>query len=399
MLRIAESAKVTDTGRQRKANEDSLFVRSPLFAIADGMGGAQAGEVASQTAVAQLEGGLPDAGGSAEERLAALVQDANAAVHALAQSSALYSGMGTTLTAAYLTESELAIAHVGDSRLYVLRDGVLERLTHDHSLVEELVREGRLSPAEADTHPQRNIITRALGAEGVVAVDHLSWRARAGDVFLICSDGLTSMIPEVLVGELLRAEPRLDRAARDLVAAANEAGGRDNITVVLFRVEEIDAQPIGEATQAHAPAPALAWDDDEERTREHPAPEPPPAAAPAAAVHERRPRPRRRPGLRRLRIGLILFALIGVPIVLGSYIASQSVWFVGSDDQGFVTLFRGPPYELPFGLDIYQRNFTSGVPVGTLPAGVRATVAAHKLRSREDAADLVKRIELGQVAP
>src|SRR6476659_7305356 len=140
MLRIAEQAYRTDTGRQRNANEDSYFARSPLFAIADGMGGAQAGEVASTVAVEVLEQGLPTEGGSIEERLARRVDEANARINDLSRNDQDLAGMGTTLTAAYVGEHELTIAHVGDSRLYRLRDGALERLTEDHTLVEELVR-------------------------------------------------------------------------------------------------------------------------------------------------------------------------------------------------------------------------------------------------------------------
>jgi len=239
VLRIADAIKHTDTGRQRRMNEDNAFARAPLFAVADGMGGAQAGEVAAQLAVDVLEHGLPDGPGSVEERLAGLVREANVRIHELSLSRPEMAGMGTTMTAAYLGEDdELAIAHVGDSRLYVARDGRLTRLTRDHSLVEELVQEGKLTPQEADEHPQRSIITRALGNEGEVQVDHMTWRAEAGDVYLICSDGLTSMIPEAQVAELVAGHEDLGRVARALVDAANAAGGRDNITVILVRVSD-----------------------------------------------------------------------------------------------------------------------------------------------------------------
>ncbi|HWI74789.1 MAG TPA: Stp1/IreP family PP2C-type Ser/Thr phosphatase, partial [Baekduia sp.] len=241
MLRVADHAARTDTGRARSANEDSYWVRSPLFVLADGMGGAQAGEVASQTAVEVFseQGGLPDGPGTYEERLAALVAQANVQVYAQAQSDDQFAGMGTTLTVAYVGEDDLAIAHVGDSRFYVLRDGELTQLTDDHSLVGELVRRGQISAEEAEDHPQRSIITRALGIEGEVVVDHFSWPVRDGDVFLLCSDGLTGMVPDARVAEIIGAAPDLSTAATRLIAAANEAGGRDNITVILFRVEEV----------------------------------------------------------------------------------------------------------------------------------------------------------------
>ena len=176
-----------------------------------------------------------------EERLAANALAANARIHELSQSNAEHAGMGTTLTAVYVGAEEVAIAHVGDSRAYCLRDGELLRLTDDHSLVDELIREGRLTPEEAEEHPQRSIITRALGPEETVEVDTRSFRARAGDVYLLCSDGLTSMVPEARLAEILSANRRLHDAGEALIAEANRAGGRDNITVILLRVEEVGA--------------------------------------------------------------------------------------------------------------------------------------------------------------
>jgi protein phosphatase len=412
MLVVSESFALTDTGRQRRANEDSLFHRRPLFAVADGMGGAQAGEIASGVAVSVLEKGLPDGAGSAEERLAGLVQDANAQIHDLSRADADRAGMGTTMTAVHVGETEVSVAHVGDSRLYCLRNDQLERLTRDHSLVEELVQEGRLTPEEADEHPQRSIITRALGPERSVAVDHLTWPARSGDVYLICSDGLTSMIAEAKVAELMRAAKTLEETAHALIGAANEAGGRDNITVVLFRLEEVsagraeDATMAGEVSAAEVRAALAAA----------PAPEPasratlPPAADQAAAARRLPRQPsegkERSRGSRRRRAtfkALVIALVILTPIAAGGWIASQSVYFVGSGDDGLVTLFRGMPYELPAGLKLYSVNYSSGVPSETLPAKVRKTVSGHKLRSRDDAADLISQIEqaklAGQTAP
>src|SRR3954454_15806110 len=222
MLRVAEHFERTDTGRQRRANEDAFHARSPLFAVADGMGGAQAGEVASGIAVEVLQDGLPEGEGSVEQRLAGLVSEANARIHELSRTDEARAGMGTTMTAAYVGEDELTVAHVGDSRIYLLRDGELERLSRDHSLVEELVREGKLTPAEAEEHPQRSIITRALGPEAGVQVDTATHRVRDGDVVLICSDGLTSMISEDRVHEILLAgRGSLREAGLGLVEAAN----------------------------------------------------------------------------------------------------------------------------------------------------------------------------------
>ena len=238
MLRVAEHWCGTDTGLQRRANEDSLLVRSPLFVVADGMGGAQAGEVASRVAVETFHGGLSDSA-NAERSLVAQVEQANAHINELSHRSAEHAGMGTTITAAYVGEREVSIAHVGDSRAYCLRDGELLRLTDDHSLVDELIREGKLTPEEAEEHPQRSVITRALGPEATVEVDVRSFRGRAEDLYLICSDGLTTMLGEDELLELLLAHESLRDTGEALIAAANAAGGKDNITVVLFRLEEL----------------------------------------------------------------------------------------------------------------------------------------------------------------
>jgi len=246
MLRVADHFERSDTGRARRENEDSFYARSPMFAVADGMGGAQAGEVASQLAVEVLQNGLPDGRGSVEERLRELVGEANSRINALSRTDDQRAGMGTTMTLAYVGEDELSVAHVGDSRLYRLREGGFERLTDDHTLVEELVRQGKLTPQEADTHPQRSIITRALGPEAAVETDSHTWPARDGDVYLICSDGLTSMISERQVGDIMVSARSLEEAGRRLIDAANAAGGRDNITVILFRLEEVDTPDGGD---------------------------------------------------------------------------------------------------------------------------------------------------------
>ncbi|HEV2777014.1 MAG TPA: Stp1/IreP family PP2C-type Ser/Thr phosphatase, partial [Solirubrobacteraceae bacterium] len=282
MLRVAsDHFSHSDTGRARRANEDAYFARAPVFVVADGMGGAQAGEVASRLAIEAFERDLSDgAGVSGEELLADRVQEANQRIHEMSQSAMNRAGMGTTITAAHVGEHDVAIAHVGDSRAYRLRGEEFTRLTEDHSLVEEMRRRGQLTAQEADEHPQRSIITRALGPEPDVVVDTRSWRGVAGDVFLLCSDGLTSMVPEAEVADIVRAARTLTDAGQALIAAANAAGGRDNITVVLFRLEEIgderaaDEHPTsaGSVTQRLSTADVRAAVADA-----------PPAARPAAA--------------------------------------------------------------------------------------------------------------------
>ena len=242
MLRVAEEAHKTDTGRQRQANEDSYFAKAPLFAVADGMGGAQAGEVASRIAARAFERAPRNRDASAEGQLEEIARKANREIHTLAQEDSSRAGMGTTLTAAMLRDDEVAFGHVGDSRAYLLRDGQLKRLTKDHSLVEELRRQGRLTEEQAEEHPQRSIITRALGPEPDVNVDTMTFPARDGDVFLLCSDGLTTMVSDDEIREILVSSRSLRAAVNRLVDAANRGGGRDNITAVAFRVADADAK-------------------------------------------------------------------------------------------------------------------------------------------------------------
>jgi len=413
MLRVADHFKLTDTGRHRQANEDAFFARSPLFAVADGMGGAQAGEVASGIAVSVLQDGLPSGPGSVEQRLAGAVRDANAEIHRRSQNEPDLSGMGTTFTLAYLGEEELTVAHVGDSRTYRWRDGTLELLTEDHSLVGEFVRQGKITQEEADEHPQRSIITRALGPEAQVDVDTHTWRAEPGDVYLLCSDGLTSMIHEAQVADILRENRSLRSAGRALVDAANAAGGRDNITVVLFLVEEVGGPadrgslPPGagpstevlETTNVGAPG-GLAAEDVRRAVAEREA-----QVAEAEALR-RQPRapsepaggaPKKRGRVRKTLTVLAVLLAILIPVGIGAYFASQTVYFVGTDSNGFVTLYRGLPYELPGGLKLYTENFVTGVNADQLPAGRRAQLLDQKLRSRDDGVDLVRQVEEGNI--
>jgi PPM family protein phosphatase len=389
VLRVAEQYAGTDTGRQRRANEDSLLARSPLFVVADGMGGAQAGEVASQIAVESFQPGLRE-DSEPELALAELAQAANARIHELSHVNAEQAGMGTTLTAVYVGEQEVAIAHVGDSRAYCLRDGELLRLTDDHSLVDELMRQGRLTPEEAIEHPQRSVITRALGPEGTVEVDTRSFRARADDVYLLCSDGLTTMISEEQIAEILRAHRSLHDVGEALIAAANEAGGRDNVTVVLMRLEEVvvgAGSPLEEGvTSTELPVVAPL----------QPAVSPP--RRPRRA--ERRPDPaatgHRRKRLRRVAALMVALTVAGL-LVAAAYVALQSVYFIGTNSRGLVTLFRGVPYRLPGNLALYSSDYVSGVSASELSTQRRRTLLDHSLRSEADGASLIRSLELGQL--
>jgi serine/threonine protein phosphatase PrpC len=255
-----QAAVRSDTGRRRRRNEDAYVCEPPLFAIADGMGGAQAGEVASGLAAAVLA--EPPGEERGEERVRLMIQEANRRVFRRSSEDAAASGMGTTMTVALVDESSGAIVlgHVGDSRAYRARAGALEQLTEDHSLVGELTRSGKLSREEAESHPQRSVITRAVGTEPDVDVDVATIQAEPGDLFLLCSDGLTDMVSDREILALLDGADDLDGAARALVDAANRSGGEDNVTVVLFRLAG------GVAAGESVRAPTSVDDDDEEDT-------------------------------------------------------------------------------------------------------------------------------------
>jgi serine/threonine protein phosphatase PrpC len=229
----------SDVGLARSGNEDSYFCGRTVFAVADGLGGHQGGEVASAVAVeplAALDGrGFADPG-EAAEALAATIREANAAILERAAGDPELWGMGTTLTAAALAgERHLQLAHVGDSRAYLLRDATLDQLTSDHTVVAELVRRGRLTPQQAAIHPERSILTRAVGLDPNVPVDLPDpLELRPGDQVLLCSDGLTEAVEDRQIADLLAAATDGNAACRSLIDAANAAGGPDNVTVVLL---------------------------------------------------------------------------------------------------------------------------------------------------------------------
>ena len=266
-MRVARTAVATHTGRKRRHNEDAYVLEPPLFAIADGMGGARAGEVASSLAAAALQSGKVD--GNGEERVTALIQAANRSVYERSSQDAEVAGMGTTMTVALVEGSTVTLGHVGDSRAYVLRDGELEQLTNDHSLVAELVRGGKLSAEEAEHHPQRSVITRALGTDPDVDVDTFTVEAEDGDVFVLCSDGLTDMVSDDEIGEVLaRSRENLKEAAEELVRRANKAGGQDNITVVAFEMtDEPDEQTLERTVEQTQRMPAADATPESERRR------------------------------------------------------------------------------------------------------------------------------------
>ena len=395
MLRVAEQAERTDTGRERTANEDSYFSRAPVFAVADGMGGAQAGEVASRIAADVFEGGN-ETDIAPEAYLESVTRDANRQINELARRDKERSGMGTTLTAAMVNGDELSIAHVGDSRAYLFREAELRQLTTDHSLVEELRRQGRLTREEAAVHPQRSIITRALGPEPEVIIDTATFPARDGDVVLLCSDGLTAMVNDDRIAEVLGGAETLRQAARTLVNDANAHGGRDNITVVLFRVEQVDeaapAQETDQVTVVGLPAvDAVAAPEETEISS-------------AAAVASARTAPERSPGRSLKGLGvpwlrIVAIATIAALLIAAAVIGIRQVHFLGVDEGGRPALYRGVPYELPFGIELYDERYSLPIQADAIPSTRQGSLTDHDLRSHGDAVDLLRDLESEVTGP
>ena len=372
MLRVAGHSERTDVGRQRQANEDSYLARSPLFVVADGMGGAQAGEVASLTAIQAFQAGLPD--GLPEDAIERTIAVANRNIHDQAHADASLAGMGTTITVAAVDSDaeRVVIGHVGDSRAYRLRDGIIQRLTKDHSLVEEMRRRGQITEEQAEDHPQRSIITRALGPEPEVQADLATVPSEPGDIFLLCSDGLTTMIGDEKIRDILMSSTSLDAAARTLIDEANRAGGRDNITVIVFQVED-PASPIARRDQPTMVQSAA------ERS-----------AARREARRNKPEKPRRRGKILAGVLGLLAVLLI---VVGGLFVATRQAWFLGTDEAGRVALYRGLPYELPLGIDLYTLKYSSAIQTDSLTPQRQRSVTDHSLRSEDDATSLIEDIE------
>jgi protein phosphatase len=299
---VGSYAVASDTGRRRRRNEDNYVVAPPLFAVADGMGGAQAGEVASKLAASALEGVATNELDGLE-RVEALIREANRRIYDRASTDPSASGMGTTMTVALVEGMSVVIGHVGDSRAYLVRGDSMEQLTEDHSLVNELVKSGKLSEEEAHIHPQRSVITRAVGTDPDVDVDAFTIEAEDGDVFLICSDGLTDMVEDVDILELLDSNrDDLEQAVRALVQFANKEGGEDNITAVAFRIAADLAETSIEDTVA-MPAVSEPVAADPPGEPDEPAPEP--VDGPARAEISSR------------RVRIVLAVLVVVAIAAG----------------------------------------------------------------------------------
>jgi protein phosphatase len=352
----------TDVGRVREGNEDSYLVEPPLYAVADGMGGAKAGEVASQLAL-QTIADLQRSGGA---RLEDEVVAANKIVYARANQEERFAGMGTTLTAALATAEAVHMAHVGDSRAYLLRAGALRQLTRDHTLVDRMVQAGEITRDEADVHPHRNVLLRALGTEPSVEVESFDVGLLEGDRLLLCSDGLTVMVTEEQIKAILEASAGDPQDAADrLVRAANRAGGVDNITAIV-----IDAVPGDPDVGAVA--------------------EPPPGEPPKA---ERVGGDGARPSPWRWVAGAVA-ALIVVIVGLTAFRSwLDDQWYVGVAN-GHVAVYNGIPAE-PFGFDLSHVDEETSVDAAAVQAlgTFQDLQAGINVDSREEADAIVAQMQ------
>jgi PPM family protein phosphatase len=387
-VRVKRSAAATDPGRRRRHNEDAYVCEPPLFAVADGIGGAQAGELASRLAATALQEDSGPDGGDPRHHVDALIQEANRRVYERQTQDAAASGMGTTITVALVSGDIVWIGHVGDSRAYRVRGGELDQLTEDHSLVAELVRSGKLSPEEAETHPQRSVVTRALGTDPNVDVDTFEIEARPGDLFLICSDGLTTMVDdETILAEIDRNRDDLQAAAKALVRAANRSGGEDNITVVFFELEAGEQQQADDHTLA-LPPPQEQLAGDEDTLDEFDGVKP-------VAVAEEAPRRRERDGRHPLRRGFVFLALVLVALLACGF-AVWGLWrshFVGAEADGHVAVYQGVPWNVVGHVRLYRTVYESPLLTSQLSQTERKKLFDHSLLTKSSALAEVRRYE------
>ncbi|MHB9003357.1 MAG: Stp1/IreP family PP2C-type Ser/Thr phosphatase, partial [Coriobacteriia bacterium] len=250
-------AGLSDVGRVRTHNEDAVLLSPPLYAVADGLGGHQAGEIASTIAIEALMEAAPLRADA--KALGRAARAANRAVVDAAREGHGRSGMGTTLTAAIVEGTRIAIAQVGDSRAYVYHNGVLEPVTEDHSVVADMVRQGTLAPEDVRSHPNRSIITRALGSDLNMYADTFEVDAHVGDRLLLCSDGLTAMIDDPEIADIMSSYRDPGMTVRALVDAANAAGGQDNISVVVVEITDSDPEAYGRPGYSRGWVGALVW--------------------------------------------------------------------------------------------------------------------------------------------
>jgi protein phosphatase len=407
-------AAATDVGLVRSNNEDAFLTAPPLFAVADGMGGHRAGEVASAGAIRTLQ----KEAGHDTDSLVAAVQSANRVVHAEAAANPDLSGMGTTITAMMTTHDSAQIVHVGDSRAYLLREGRLRRLTQDHTVVDRLAREGKIPAEEVDRHPQRSVLERALGVSPEVDVDVQLLDVRPGDRLLLCTDGLTSMLDDDEIRQILLTESDPQTAAQALIDAALAAGGKDNVTAVIvdfprpdgpaadssrtaeqpavvlaggppyasprLRSQGASLRPAGDSasTKARTPPPYRASHRASQGVRRAAPPSPPPGSRasgdgdPSGAPEM----PASRPGRTRLLLGVAIVVPLLVLALLGGLFALRSSWYVG-EQSGRVAVFRGVPGSFA-GIRVSSLDHVTDIATVSLPA-----IYQQQLRDGITAAD------------
>ncbi|HEU4832690.1 MAG TPA: Stp1/IreP family PP2C-type Ser/Thr phosphatase [Actinomycetota bacterium] len=361
----------TDIGQVREGNEDSFLIVEPLYAVADGMGGHRGGEVASSLALETVQGMFERREGSLAEQVA----EANRAVFDRSQSDRKVSGMGTTLTAAQVEGNRVHLVHVGDSRAYLLHGAELTQITEDHTLVHRMVMEGEISEEEAETHPHRSILTRALGVDRNIQVDEGDLEVASGDRLLLCTDGLTGMVAEGQIREILLETVDPQEAVEKLVRGANSAGGIDNITAVILDFADDGRGPATKRSttpqqpSTERPSPSAAPPSRSDVTIVG-APTPQPSVAPSSGplthmdrpAQERRPEPR--PGPRRVgrKVGIwtgVTLVVVALGVVgLRVYLDTQ--WFVGVSN-GRVAIFRGVPAEVA-GLELHSVVVETSIP-------------------------------------
>ena len=377
-----ETGVRTDVGRVREGNEDSYLMDEPLFGIADGMGGHAAGEVASSTAVEALSSGAARVNSEDPESLVALLKEANRAIFDKATKDDSLHGMGTTCTLVLIDAYRAHLAHVGDSRAYLLRGGDLSRLSEDHTLVGRMVREGQLTEEEAARHPQRSMITRSLGIDSDVQVDLRSFDVRDGDRIMLCSDGLTSMTSEDTIKSVLQQKKSPQAAADELVDLANEAGGEDNITVVVLDLSATGDAPPPPPVEASKAATSLTG-------AVPPAAAPPPPSGSSSNDD---------PGFGRRVVRKIIVTLVILVVLVGAgygalrYSLNHS-WFVGVSDEGVVTIYQGRPEEV-LGISMKEVEEETGITLEDVPEFKRADLEEGiKTDSLEEAQATVTSLE------
>lgn len=361
----------TDIGRVREGNEDSYLVDAPLFVVADGMGGHVAGDVASATAVEVLDRQSSQLDPKDPSTLEHAIKEANVAIFQKARSDPSLRGMGTTCTLLIIDGSNAQFAHVGDSRAYLLRQGKLSQVTEDHTLVSRMVAEGRIDEQAARHHPQRSVITRALGVDTDVQVDLMTVQLREGDRVLLCSDGLTTMLENPEVSRILSSERDPQRAAQGLVDAANEAGGEDNITAIVVDLES-GADEADAATSNAVAAPP--------RTRQD--------TNPAATTKRSTDRFRRA-----VVITSLALLVLGAIAYLSARFFLDRAWFVGVNASGYVAIFKGIPDKIA-GLTLSSEEQTTTVSASDLCGSLKGNVEEGiKVDSLDAARETVTNIE------